>query len=147
MKLFISSLIDALRTERSAAKQADIDLGHDTVMAADFYAQPRSSQIACLDGVRQCSGVILILGRVYGNRQSSGLSATHEENREPRAASLPIFAFVRETEREADQQAFVRDAEQWKTGCSVKGSGRRGTPKQAHPGSASLDAFHRDLAA
>jgi hypothetical protein len=116
VKIFISSPIDALKSERSAARQAVIDLGHEPIMAEEFQAQPRSSQIACLDGVRQSAAVVLLLGSSYGVPLPSGLSATHEEYREARAVGRPVFAFAEEIERDSDQQAFVREAGQWQTG-------------------------------
>lgn len=86
MEVFISSLISGMQAERQAVKQAVLYLEHQPVMAEDFRAQPRSSQIVCLDGIRQSGAVVLIVGSGYGARQPSGLSATHEEYREaPRA--------------------------------------------------------------
>jgi len=46
-----------------------------------------------LDGVRQSSAVVLILGGNYGAKPS-GLSATHEEYREARAVGHQVFAFI-----------------------------------------------------
>jgi hypothetical protein len=120
MKIFISSLIESLKGERTAAKQAINDLGHDAVMAEDFQSQPRSSQVACLDGVRQSSAVVLILGGAYGARQPSGLSATHEEYREARAIQRQVFAFISDGDRDPSQQEFVREIEHWQTGLFRK---------------------------
>lgn len=49
MQVFISSLISGMQAERQAVKQAVLYLGYQPVMAEDFRAQPRSSQIACLE--------------------------------------------------------------------------------------------------
>ena len=116
MKIFISSLISGMQAERQAVRQAILDLGHQPVMAEDFRAQPRSSQIACLDGVRQSAAVVLLVGAGYGARQPSGLSATHEEYREARE-SRPVFAFVQQgVSPEAEQQAFLNEVQAWDTG-------------------------------
>src|SRR5580692_11008217 len=116
MKIFVSSLISGMQVERQAVRQAILDLGHQPVMAEDFRAQPRSSQIACLDGVRQSAAVVLIVGAGYGARQPSGLSATHEEYREARE-SRPVFAFIQQSvAREPDQQNFLEEVEAWDTG-------------------------------
>jgi hypothetical protein len=116
MRIFISSLIEALKSERAVAKQAVTDLGHTAVMAEDFQAQPRSSQVACLDGVRQSSAVVLILSGDYGAKQPSGLSATHEEYREARSIQRQVFAFIQDIERDSSQLELVREIEHWQTG-------------------------------
>jgi hypothetical protein len=116
MQVFISSLISGMQAERQAVKQAVLDLGHQPVMAEDFRAQPRSSQIACLDGIRQSAAVVLIVGSGYGARQPSGLSATHEEYREARE-SRPVFAFIQQdVTRESEQQTFLEEVQAWDIG-------------------------------
>jgi hypothetical protein len=90
-------------------------------MAEDFRSQPRSSQVACLDGVRQSAAVVLIVGTGYGALQPSGLSATHEEYREARE-SRPVFAFIRQgVEREPDQRRFLEEVQAWDTGMFREG--------------------------
>jgi hypothetical protein len=85
-------------------------------MAEDFRAQPRSSQIACLDGVRQSGAMVLIVGSGYGARQPSGLSATHGEYREAREG-CPVFAFTQQdVTRESEQQTFLEEVQAWDTG-------------------------------
>jgi hypothetical protein len=116
VKIFISSVIQGLTAERSAAREAIEELDHDPVMAEDFGAQPRSPQVACLSELRQCGAVVLLAGASYGAKQASGLSATHEEYREARER-LPIFAFVQErVTREPEQAEFVRELESWHGG-------------------------------
>ncbi|GBU15894.1 MAG: hypothetical protein COT28_12865 [Methylobacterium sp. CG08_land_8_20_14_0_20_71_15] len=113
VKVFISSLIAGLEPIRAAARAAVVGLGHEVVMAEDFGARPTSPQVACLEGVRQAGIVVLILGKDYGARQPSGLSATHEEYREARQ-SRPVVAFVQEgVDRDADEAAFVREVQEW----------------------------------
>lgn len=116
VKVFVSSLITGLELIRAAAREAIVGLGHEVVMAEDFGAKPTSPQIACLDGVRQAGLVVLILGKDYGTKQPSGLSATHEEYREAREAR-PVIAFVQEgVDRDADEAEFVREVQGWAGG-------------------------------
>ena len=86
MKVFISSLIAGFGPYRDAARRAVTTLRNEAVMAEDFGAQPNSSQIACLQGVRSADIVVLILGPDYGFVPSgSTISATHQEYRETTA--------------------------------------------------------------
>jgi Domain of unknown function (DUF4062) len=52
MKIFISSLITDMHEERSAVREAIEQLDHEPIMAEHFGGQPNSSQVACLNGVR-----------------------------------------------------------------------------------------------
>jgi hypothetical protein len=73
-------------------------------------------KIACLDGLRQSAAVILIVGAGYGDRQRSGLSATHEEYREARE-TRPVFAFIQQgAVKEPEQEAFLAEVQAWDTG-------------------------------
>lgn len=111
MKVFISSIINGMQLERSAAREAIEGLDHEPVMAEDFGAQPHSSQVACLKGIRDSDAVVLILGEQYGAKQPSGLSATHEEYREARKGH-PVFAFLSKSRsHDPDQDSFVREVE------------------------------------
>ncbi len=116
MKIFISSLISGFEPFRMAARQAVAELGHKPIMAEDFAARPTSSQIACLDGVRQSGLVILMLGEAYGSKQGSGLSATHEEYREARDTK-PVIGFVQEgVTPDPDEAAFLKEVQEWSQG-------------------------------
>jgi hypothetical protein len=74
---------------RAAAREAVEQLGHTAVLAEDFGAQPRSPQIACLDGLRQSALTILIIGDRYGAKQSSGLSGPDFSKVIPAPCRLP----------------------------------------------------------
>ena len=116
MKVFISSIISGMEPFRAGAREAIEQLGHSAVLAEDFGAQPRSPQIACLDGLRQFALTILLIGERYGDKQSSGISATHEEFREARDRR-PILAFFQEgVPHDTDQAAFVKEAGDWEKG-------------------------------
>lgn len=116
MKIFVSSVITGFKEERAAVRDAILSLGHEPVMAEDFGAQPNSPQVACLQGLRSADLVILVLGERYGARQSSGLSATHEEYLEARD-SKPLLAFVGEgISPEVEQSALIAEVEEWAQG-------------------------------
>jgi hypothetical protein len=121
MKVFISSVISGMEQYRDAAARAVRTLGHEPRMAEDYGASPDTPQRACLAGVRDADVVVLLLGDRYGHRQESGLSATHEEYREAKERR-PVLAFVQESaEREAAQQDFVRDVQDWNSGQYTAG--------------------------
>lgn len=116
MQVFISSVISGMEPYRNAAARAVRTLGHEPRMAEDYGASPDTPQRACLAGVRDADVVVLLLGARYGHRQESGLSATHEEYREAKERR-PVLAFMQEgVEREAAQDAFVREVQNWSSG-------------------------------
>lgn len=136
-KIFISSLISSMLVFRAAAKEAIEQLDCEAIMAEDFGAKPTSPQIACLQGVRQAAAVVLLMGKHYGETQSSGLSATHEEYRDARE-KRPVFGFVQKVDqRELEQKAFIDEAGKWASGLlwqefSTPDELRRLVTKQLH---------------
>lgn len=115
MKVFISSLISEMEAERAAAKRAIEALRHEPVMAEDFGAQANSPQVACLTGLRKSDLVVLILGVRYGDKQASGLSATHEEYRDARGRK-PVLTFIQQGEADRDQAGLIDEAGSWESG-------------------------------
>ena len=116
MSVFISSVISGFESFRDAGAEAIATLGDEVIRAEDFGATASSPQEACLDGVRKADLVVLVLGARYGEKQSSGLSATHEEYREARGRQ-PVLAFVQEqVDYEPEQAAFIREVREWETG-------------------------------
>lgn len=114
--MFVSSLIAGMEPIRAAARAAVNVLGHVALMAEDFGALPHSPQVSCLDGVRRSAVVVLILGDRYGAKQTSGLSATHEEYREARTR-CQVLAFVQEgVDPEPAQVDFIREVQGWAGG-------------------------------
>lgn len=113
MRVFISSLIRGMEALRDAADDAIATLGHEAVRAESFGARPETPQVACLQGVRNCGAMVLIMGEHYGATQPSGLSATHEEYREARER-CPVLVFVQDgVEPEASQRAFLNEVQGW----------------------------------
>jgi len=115
MKVFISSLISWMEAERAIVKHSVEVLGHQAVMAEDFGARASSPQVACLSGLRDSDLVVLILGSRYGAKQTSGLSATHEEFKEAQNRK-PILTFVEDGDAEEDQAALIQEASGWEQG-------------------------------
>ena len=118
VRIFVSSRMDG---KFSALRDAVCDaiglLGYEAVRAEDFGASPVSAQAACLSGVRSADAVVLVLGSQYGSLQASGLSATHEEYREAREISRPVFTFIEQDAEPTPAQAeFIREVQDWEQG-------------------------------
>jgi Domain of unknown function (DUF4062) len=116
MKIFISSVIAGYEAYRAAAQQAVETLGHEVIRAEDFGASSASPRVACLSGVREADLVILLMGRRYGMRQQSGLSATHEEFEEARDRKEIVALVEQVTDREPEQAAFLNEVQDWQGG-------------------------------
>ena len=116
MKVFISSVISDFGQYRDAATRGCQTLSHQVLKAEDYGASASSPQLVCLSGVRDADVVLVILGANYGAIQSSGLSATHEEFREARDNSR-VLAFIQTgVTRDAKQEQFVREVQDWAGG-------------------------------
>lgn len=116
MKIFLSSAIAGYEVFRDAAARQAIALDNQVKRAEDFAASPLSPQTTCLQGVRWCEGLLLILGGRYGEPQESGLSPTHEEYREARNEKV-VFAFVQSgIDPEPRQRAFIEEVQKWSLG-------------------------------
>jgi hypothetical protein len=113
VKVFISSVIDGYGHHRTAAQHAIKTLRYQAVCAEDLPASAGRSQQACLDAIRDCDLVVLLLGERYGVLQPSGLSATHEEYREARQ-HIPVLVLVESgMTPEPAQQAFLDEVHAW----------------------------------
>lgn len=131
MKVFISSVINGYDHFRTAAEEAIRALGHEVIRAEDFGASSNSPRVACLDGVRQSDVVVLLLGKSYGVAQDFGLSATHEEFREAKGQK-ELLAFVEDVaDREAAQDEFVREVQDWSGGVFTEFFGTAAALRQA----------------
>lgn len=116
MKVFISSVIAEFEPHRNAAAAAARILGHEVIRAEDFPGSAESPQSACLAGVRKADTVLVLLGPRYGAEQQSGLSATHEEYREALERCHVLVFVQQDTSADADQAAFIREAQDWADG-------------------------------
>ena len=121
MKVFIGSLIRGFEAYREAVASAISDLDYDVIRAEDFPASAETPQQACLDGVRQSDLVVFLLSSAYGQLQTSGLSATHEEYIEARETK-PVLVFLHDgVELEPEQKNFIQQVRDW-SGGSLTGS-------------------------
>lgn len=137
MRVFVSSPIEGMEAFREAAVRSARALGHDVKRSEDFPALAESPQQACLAGVREADVLVLLLGARYGERQESGLSATHEEYREARERH-PVLAFVQKgVEMEPPQAAFANVVRTWQGGLTT---GSFSTPEDL--GDAVVRALH-----
>lgn len=116
MKVFISSVISGMEHFRETAKAAIQSLGYESICAEDFTASPRTARVACLEGVRKSDIFILLCGERYGDKQASGLSATHEEYEEAKER-CQVFAFVQSgCTFEEGQKEFIQKIQHYNTG-------------------------------
>ena len=117
MKVFISSVIGGMEKFRDAVAEAIETLQHVAIRAEDFNASPVSPRLACLQEVQNSDAMILMIGERYGDKQQSGLSATHEEYREARRMRMPVIVMVQQNvSREDPQEAFLREVRGWEGG-------------------------------
>jgi hypothetical protein len=117
-RIFISSVMRDFTDVRAAAKEAVTSLRQIPVMAEDFGAQPFSSQVACLEGVRSSDVYLGIYGERYGFVAQSGMSATAEELQEARNRGLPILCFESAGAKEALQAEFLAKLKAYEEGYS-----------------------------
>lgn len=121
MEFFISSVVRGYEEYRESAKRAVERLGHTARRIEDepSLASPPGPRRACLDAIRACDAVVLLLGERYGDIQKgSNKSATHEEWDEARRIGKPVLAFVEDVlPREPPQDRFVEEVSDWKDGC------------------------------
>lgn len=116
-KVFISSVITDYREYREAVAAAIRAVNCESIRAEDFSARPETPQQACFDALRKSDIAVFALGATYGERQRSGLSATHEEWKEAIREQKPILIFVEKVDtKEPEQTRFIREVEQWEDG-------------------------------
>lgn len=117
MKVFISSVITGYDDIRQAAVEAIEALDHSVIRAEDFVAWPQSAEVACLSGIRNADIVLVILGARYGHKQTSGMSATHQEFFEAKHCEKIVFVFAQSgVTHEPEQRQFIDQAQDWAGG-------------------------------
>jgi hypothetical protein len=117
-RVFISSLTEGLRQERTALPGLIRALGMDPVRFEDFTALPEPSRDVCLQAVGTSDVYLLLLGEHYGTPfPDTGLSPTHEEYRAAINKGIPRLAFRRRgVTMESAQVAFAAEVEAYATG-------------------------------
>ena len=118
--VFLSSVMAGMEAMRRAAEAACESLGIKVIKAEDFVADPASPRGACLRGVANADGFLLLLGSRYGSRLPNGLSATHEEFVEAGRLRKELFLFRTSEDIEPDQQQFLKAVGEWQGGHFYK---------------------------
>ncbi|MCK4734953.1 MAG: DUF4062 domain-containing protein [Methanophagales archaeon] len=116
-RVFISSVIEELKEERDAAKEAIEELSRspynlpfEPVMFKLFGARTSSPREVYKEEVRRSNVYLGIIGKKYGTIiEESGLSATHEEYRTAYEAHKEILIYV----LDIDESRDVREAKEW----------------------------------
>lgn len=117
-RVFISSVTEGLRQERTALPGLIRALGMDPVRFEDFTALPEPSRNVCLQAVASSDAYLLLLGQHYGTPfPDTGLSPTHEEYRAALNKGIPRLAFRRRgVTMEPAQADFADEVEAYRTG-------------------------------
>ena len=116
MRVFISSVVNGYGPFRDSAAEAVKVLRHEPLRSEDYSASPASPQQTCLQGVRDADVTIVLLGERYGEVQSSGMSATHEEYLEARSHKTAIVLMQSGVTFEPRQAKLVADIRTWTGG-------------------------------
>ena len=116
MRVFVSSVIRGMERHRTAVANAIESLGYSVIRSEDFGPSMDTPRQACLQDARTADLTIVLLGAHYGQPQSSGLSATHEEFREACEHGTVAVLVQSGTDPEPRQREFLREAQDWATG-------------------------------
>jgi hypothetical protein len=116
VRVFISSVVTGYGPFRDAAAGAVKVLRHEPLRSEDYSASPASPQQTCLQGVRDADVTIVLLGARYGEVQSSGMSATHEEYLEARSHKTAIVLMQSGATFEPRQARLLADIRTWSGG-------------------------------
>lgn len=116
MRVFVSSVIRGMERHRAAVADAIGSLGYSVIRSEDFGASTDTPRRACLEPARTADLTIVLMGANYGQPQSSGLSATHEEFREARDHGTVAVLIQSDTDPEPRQREFLQEAQDWATG-------------------------------
>lgn len=109
-RVFISSVMTALKDERAAVAAAIRDLGAEPVWFEAFGGRDADPEAAYIAEVRSSTIYVGILGANYGRILPSRFSATHEEYREAEHRGLRISVWtVADENWDGDQQRFVQE--------------------------------------
>jgi hypothetical protein len=117
-RVFISSVTEGLRQERTALHGLIRALGMNPIWFEDFTAAPEPSREVCLRAVGNSDVYLLLLGEHYGSPfPDTGLSPTHEEYRASVNTGVPRLAFRRRgVTLDPAQRKFVEEVEAYQTG-------------------------------
>lgn len=99
-RIFVSSTYYDLKRERESVKNLIEGLGYTCVLSEDgvvFYNPGVHVHTSCIDEVRNCNMLVLIIGGRYGSEYvASKKSITAKEYEEAVKSHIPVFALVDE---------------------------------------------------
>ncbi|MBM3726976.1 MAG: DUF4062 domain-containing protein [Acidobacteria bacterium] len=92
--VFLSSTLEDLKDWREKARDAGLKAGFTVVRCEDFGAGSQPPLSVCLDKLRECQVVVVLVGRCYGSVvDEQGVSYTEAECREAERLGIPVFPF------------------------------------------------------
>ena len=100
LRVFVSSVIEGYERYREATKKGIISAGAEPVLVEDFPSLAASSRNACLDGVVSCDVIVILIGSRGGWVAPSAKLVVEEEYEEAKRLSMPILAFLQNTDRD-----------------------------------------------
>ena len=117
-KIFISSVVSELETERWIVRYATEELGpqYNPQIIENYSARPEPRNELCLKAVKECDIFILLLGEKYETQIEAEYNAARETGK-------PILIFVKDVDvakREPRLEAFLSHLRDPNTGYWVK---------------------------
>lgn len=106
-RVFVSSVMDEFDEYRAAARAGIEAAGCEPVLIEDNPALPVSPRNACLDGVRSCDVIAVIVGERGGWTAPSGKLVVEEEYEYARGRSIPTLVFLQDAKRDADGERLA----------------------------------------
>lgn len=107
-RVFVSSVMTGFEPYRVAAKSAIAAANADPILAEDYPSLSSSPRSACLDGVRSCDALVLIIGDRGGWVAPSGKLVVEEELEEAEKSGLSVLVFIQATKRDESAEALVK---------------------------------------
>ena len=115
-RIFVSSVMTGFETYRIAAKSAIVAANADPILAEDYPSLSSSPRNACLDGVRSCDALILIISDRGGSVAPSGKLVVEEELEEAEKSGLSVFVFIQTTKRDDLAEMLVKRVSDYTAG-------------------------------
>lgn len=116
MKVFVSSVVQGMETERAAVKAAVEIAQFEALMCETFGARPYSSERACITEVESADVFVALLGERFGFEHAPGESVSQQEFRRAASLGIPILCFVADSTMEPRQAAFRDEIAEYHSG-------------------------------
>jgi hypothetical protein len=115
-RVFVSSVMMGFESYRLAAKSAIVAANADPILVEDYPSLSSSPRNACLDGVRSCDALILIIGDRGGSVAPSGKLVVEEELEEAVKSGLSVFVFIQTAKRDDRADMLVKRVSDYTAG-------------------------------